>query len=354
VSIKPITQQTQQVQSDHVDSDQVVSDPIDKKSVGAVTALDIYRRVVLIRRFEERVGMLFRQGQLPGFVHLYIGQEAIAAGVCTALRDDDYIVSTHRGHGHVIAKGGDPDRMMAELFGKVTGYCKGKGGSMHIADFSKGVLGACGIVAGGLPIAVGAALSAKTRSTDQVAVTFFGDGAANEGSFHESLNLASTLNLGVLFVCENNQYGEFTAATDAMNIENVAERAASYGIAGVIVDGSDPLEMHLLAQQAVARARQGGGPTLIEAKTHRRDHAEGEDAFLAGQKYRSDDELAAAESSDPLNRIHKDLLSFNFASAAELETIDAAAVNKVDAAVQFARNSDDPTEAVLLEDRWVA
>ncbi|MFM7584653.1 MAG: thiamine pyrophosphate-dependent dehydrogenase E1 component subunit alpha, partial [Caldilinea sp.] len=200
--------------------------------------LDLYTRILRIRRFEEQVGTLFAQGQLPGFVHLYIGEEAVGAGVCALLRDDDYIVSTHRGHGHVLAKGGDMQRMMAELFGKRTGYCKGKGGSMHIADFSIGMLGACGIVGGGIPVAVGAGLSAKTRGTDQVAVSFFGDGASNEGSFHESLNLASALALPVLFVCENNQYGEFTPAIHAMNIRDIALRAQGYGIPGVIVDGT--------------------------------------------------------------------------------------------------------------------
>ena len=180
--------------------------------------LDIYTRVLRIRRFEEEVGRLFRQGQLPGFVHLYIGEEAVAAGVCAALTDEDTIISTHRGHGHVIAKGGDIKRMMAELFGKASGYNKGKGGSMHIADFDIGMLGAIGIVGGGIPIAVGAGLSAWYQDTDRVSVCFFGDGAANEGSFHESLNLASTLTLPLIFVCENNQYGEFTPAANAMNI----------------------------------------------------------------------------------------------------------------------------------------
>ena len=217
--------------------------------------LDIYSRVLRIRRFEEPVGLLFSQGQLPGFVHLYIGEEAIAAGVCASLRKDDYIVSTHRGHGHVIAKGGNIDRMMAELFGKSDGYCKGKDGSMHIADFEIGILGACGIVGGGIPIAAGAALSALYRQTDQVAVSFFGDGAANEGSFHESLNLVSTLRLPAVFVCENNQYGEFTPAERAMNIKNIAERAASYGIEGIVTDGSDALAMYMVAERASGELR---------------------------------------------------------------------------------------------------
>lgn len=325
-----------------------------KEQLDPAVGLDIYRRCIRIRRFEEKVARLFRQGQLPGFVHLYIGEEAIAAGICAALREDDYIVSTHRGHGHVIAKGGDLDRMMAELFGKATGYCKGKGGSMHIADFSIGMLGACGIVGGGLPIAVGAALSSVTRGTDQVAATFFGDGASNEGSFHESVNMASTLSLPVLFVCENNHYGEFTPSTDAMNIENVADRAASYGIPGVIADGTDPLAMHIVGLEAVSRARRGEGPTLIEAKTHRRDHAEGESAFLAGQQYRSEQEMSAAEAGDPLTKLSEDLVELEFATSEELEKLDADATSAVDAALEFARNSPDPTVDVLLEDQWVS
>ena len=280
-----------------------------------------------IRRFEEQVGKLFAQGQLPGFVHLYIGEEAVGAGVCAALRDDDYIISTHRGHGHVIAKGGDFDRMMAELFGKATGYCKGKGGSMHIADFSIGMLGACGIVGGGIPVAVGAGLSAKTRGTDQVSVTFFGDGAANEGSFHESLNLASVLKLPVLFVCENNQYGEFTPADKAMNIKDVAIRAAGYGIPGVIVDGTDALAVHEAAQEAVARARRGEGPTLIEAKTHRKGgHAEGEEAFLGGQQYRSEAEKLDAQRKDPIFRLHEVIVERQLIALEQLETLDESIV----------------------------
>jgi pyruvate dehydrogenase E1 component alpha subunit len=194
-------------------------------TVSAETIIDIYTRMLRIRRFEEQVGALFAQGQLPGFVHLHIGEESVGAGVRAALRSDDYIVSTHRGHGHVIAKGGDFNRMMAELFGKATGCCKGKDGSMHIADFSIGMLGACGIGGGGIPVAVGAGFSAQYRGTDQVAVSLFGDGAANEGSFHESINLASALKLPVIFVCENNGCREFTPAERVMNIQDIADRA---------------------------------------------------------------------------------------------------------------------------------
>ena len=316
--------------------------------------IDIYQRVLRIRRFEEEVGHLFKNGQLPGLVHLYIGEEAVGAGVCAALRDDDYITSTHRGHGHVIAKGGDLNRMMAELFGKATGYCKGKGGSQHIADFEIGMLGACGIVGGGIPIAVGAGLSAKYRKTDQVSVCFFGDGAANEGSFHESLNLASAFNLPVIFVCENNQYGEFTPAVTVMNIENIADRAAGYGIPGIVADGTHALEMYTVAKEAVDRARTGEGPTLIEAKTHRRGgHAEGEEAFLAGQVYRLPEETEAAQRKDPVTILHRYMVENGVVGASDLEVIDEEITGSVSASVEFARNSPDPEIESIYEDTWV-
>jgi pyruvate dehydrogenase E1 component alpha subunit len=322
--------------------------------ISSETVLDIYTRILRIRRFEEQVGKLFSQGQLPGFVHLYIGEEAVGAGVCAALRDDDYIVSTHRGHGHVIAKGGDFNRMMAELFGKATGYCKGKGGSMHIADFEIGMLGACGIVGGGLPVAVGAGLSAYYRGSDQVSVTFFGDGAANEGSFHESLNLASALKLPVIFVCENNQYGEFTPAHKAMNIRDIALRAQGYGIPGVIADGCDAFAMYNVAAEAVARARRGEGPTLIEAKTHRRGgHAEGEEAFLAGQQYRSAEEKAEALQKDPLLRLHEYVIRNQLVAVETLETLDQEITQAVVEAVAYARSSPDPDVTILYADGWV-
>ena len=315
--------------------------------------LDIYNRILRIRRFEEQVGKLFAQGQLPGFVHLYIGEEAVGAGVCAALRDDDYIISTHRGHGHVIAKGGDFKRMMAELFGKATGYCKGKGGSMHIADFDIGMLGACGIVGGGIPVAVGAGLSAYYRGTDQVSVTFFGDGAANEGSFHESLNLASALKLPVIFVCENNQYGEFTPAAKAMNIKDIADRAKGYGIPGVIADGTDALAMYSAASEAVARARSGQGPTLLEAKTHRKGgHSEGEDAFLAGQKYRLSAEQEEARKKDPLLRLHDYVTEHKLVAMESIETLDQQIIQEVTEAVAYARSSPDPDLNILYEDMW--
>ena len=319
--------------------------------------LDIYTRMLRIRRFEEQVGTLFAQGQLPGFVHLYIGEEAVGAGVCAALRDDDYIVSTHRGHGHVIAKGGDFNRMMAELFGKATGYCKGKGGSMHIADFQIGMLGACGIVGGGIPIAVGAGLSAKYRGTDQVSVSFFGDGASNEGSFHESLNLAAVMKLPVIFVCENNQYGEFTPMERVTGVRDIALRAAGYGMPGVIVDGTDAVAIYDTAEAAVQRARSGEGPTLIEAKTHRKGgHAEGEKAFLAGGVYRSPEELDAAQRKDPLVIMHGQMMTMMTLNAMTpnlLEELDQAITKAVADSVVFARQSPEPKVESIYEDGWV-
>jgi len=324
------------------------------QGISVAVVLDIYTRVLRIRRFEEAVARLFRQGQLPGFVHLYIGEEAVAAGVCAALTDEDTIISTHRGHGHVIAKGGDLKRMMAELFGKAAGYNKGKGGSMHIADFDIGMLGAIGIVGGGLPIAVGAGLSAWYTGSERVSVCFFGDGAANEGSFHESLNLASTLALPVIFVCENNQYGEFTPAQNAMNITNIADRAGGYGMPGQIADGTDALEMYRVTAAAVARARSGGGPTLIEAKTHRRgSHAEGEEAFLAGQTYRDEQETAQAQAKDPLLLLHDYVSENKIFPADRLETLDFEITQAVAEAVEAARHSPDPEPESLFEDLWL-
>ena len=327
---------------------------MDHRDIPIDVILDIYTRILRIRRFEEEVGKLFRQGQLPGFVHLYIGEEAVAAGVCAALTDEDTIISTHRGHGHVIAKGGDIKRMMAELFGKASGYCKGKGGSMHIADFDIGMLGACGIVGGGIPVAVGAGLSAWYSGSERVSLCFFGDGAANEGSFHESLNLASALNLPVIFVCENNQYGEFTPASRAMNIEDIAARAAGYGIPGIIADGSDALEMYRIATAAVQRARAGQGPTLIEAKTHRSGgHAEGEEAFLAGQQYRSEAELAQARAKDPLRLLHTYVVEKDLIPADQLESLDEGITRALREAVAFARESPLPEVDSIYDDLWL-
>ena len=316
--------------------------------------MDIYNRMVMIRKFEEKAGTIFSQGQLAGFLHLYIGEEAVGAGVCAALNDDDYIVSTHRGHGHLIAKGGDVNKIMAELFGKSTGYCKGTGGSMHVADFSKGMLGACGIVGGGIPIAVGAALTIKRKHTNQVAVTFFGDGASNEGSFHESINFAAAQNLPVIFLVENNGYGEFTPQNRSTRIENIADRAAGYGIPGVIVDGMDAVAVYETTKEWVEKLRNGEGPVLIEAKTHRKvGHSEGESAFLDGQTYRLPEEEKIAMETCPIENLKKYLLDHDLAQKEELEEVERAAQEKIEAAVEYAKNSPFPTEEDLYTDTWV-
>ncbi len=316
--------------------------------------MDMYNRMVMIRKFEEKAQSLFAKGQLAGFLHLYIGEEAVGAGVCAALNDDDYIVSTHRGHGHLIAKGGDVNKIMAELYGKVTGYCKGKGGSMHVADFSKGMLGACGIVGGGIPIAVGAALSSKLRGTKQVAVSFFGDGASNEGSFHESVNFAAVQKLPVIFLVENNGYGEFTPQHRAMRVENIADRAIGYGIPGVIVDGMNVMEVYETVKEWVEKLRNGEGPVIIEAKTHRKvGHSEGEEVFLDRQVYRLPDEEKTAKETDPIENLKEYLLDNSIASVTELEEIEQAAEAKIEKAVEFAQNSPFPEKEELFTDTWV-
>src|SRR5438067_3707401 len=229
-------------------------------------ALWIYERMTLIREFENRIAGLFAAGQLAGFLHFYAGEEAVAVGVCANLNDDDFITSTHRGHGHCIAKEVDVNEMMAELYGKATGSCRGKGGSMHIADVSKGMLGANGIVGGGAPLAVGAGLTAKINGSGQVAVCFFGDGASNQGAFHEAANLAAIWKLPVLFVCENNGYAEATPATYSVSVVDIAKRAEAYNIPGFVVDGQDVFAVYEATGEAVKRARNGEGPTLLEIR----------------------------------------------------------------------------------------
>ena len=261
--------------------------------------LDMHHRMVRIRHFEEAAGRLAEESRLPGFLHLYVGEEAVAAGVCAALTDDDQISSTHRGHGHLVAKGGDFERMMAELMGKSTGYCKGKGGSMHICDLDLGMLGANGIVGGGVPIAVGAGFANKYRDDGRVSVVFFGDGASNIGAFHEAANMAAALQLPVVFVCENNEYGEFTPRDRTMAITDVVDRAAGYGMPGVIVDGMDVVAVHEAAAEAVDRARSGQGPSFLEAKTYRFYNHHGIQTL--GMKYRSDEELAEWKKRDPID-----------------------------------------------------
>jgi pyruvate dehydrogenase E1 component alpha subunit len=305
-------------------------------------AVQLYETMFKIRKFEEAVGELFARGKIPGFLHTYIGEEAIAAGVCANLRLEDKIISTHRGHGHLIAKGGKFDLMMAELFGKRTGYNKGKGGSMHIAEPDLGMLGANAVVGAGIAIINGAAFTAQYLDTDHVAVAFFGDGATNTGTFHEALNLASVWNLPSIFVCENNGYAESTPQRQHQKIKDVAVRATSYAIPSTIVDGNDVGAVYLEAKEAVARARTGGGPTLIEAKTKRwRGHHESDT-----QTYRPKEELQGLEKIDPIRNWRTVLLGMGF-SEESIQKIESNIEDELKLAVAFAEQSPlpDPADA---------
>jgi len=315
-------------------------------SLDRALLLRIHRTMVRIRQFEQRAMELFLAGELPGFLHSCLGQEAVPAGVCATLREDDYITSTHRGHGHVIAKGLRFDRMMAELYGKTTGYCKGKGGSMHIADFSLGVLGANGIVGAGIPIATGAALSAQMRRSGQVAVAFFGDGATSQGSFHEAANVAAVWNLPVVYVCENNRYAVSTPVQRQMRIASVADRAAAYGFPGVSVDGNDPLAVYEAAREAVERARCGGGPTLLECRTYRwMGHYIGDPA-----NYRPAEEVAWWKQRDPLVLFEQRLAEQEVLSGGEIQQVHDQVREELEAAIEFARRSPAPAPEDALED----
>jgi pyruvate dehydrogenase E1 component alpha subunit len=308
--------------------------------------IDMYRVMLRIRVFENRVYKEFAAGHIGGFVHLYAGEEAIATGACATLRTDDYITSTHRGHGHVIAKGGKTDRMMAELYGKKTGYNKGKGGSMHIADPDIGVLGASGIVAAAIPIAGGAALSAKMRGTDQVTICFFGDGACNTSRFHEGVNLASIWKLPIVYVIENNVYAESTPISYAANIPNIADRAAAYGIPGKTVDGNDVLAVYEAVGEAVARAKKGEGPTLVECKTCRHyGHYEGDT-----QTYRTKREIEECKKRDPIPRFRKKLVEMGVFTEKDADKIDQEINEEIEEAVKFAEESPLPAPEETLED----
>lgn len=308
--------------------------------------LDMYRKVLELRLFEEKVYELFGQNLIPGTIHLYLGEEASAVGICSALRQDDYIQSTHRGHGHCIAKGADLGKMMAEIMGKGTGYCKGKGGSMHVTDFDKGILGATGVVGSGLPLAVGAGLSAKMKGTDQVVAVFFGEGASNQGTFHESLNLASVWKLPVLFVCENNLYAMGTRQSIAMVLENVADRASAYGMPGVIVDGNDVVDVYRVASEAVRRARKGEGPTLIETKTYRlKGHSRFDPAT-----YRPKEEVEEWIKRDAVKRMRDRLLDERVAKEDELKKIEDQVKLKVEEASKFAKESPQPEPTCVCDD----
>jgi pyruvate dehydrogenase E1 component alpha subunit len=271
----------------------------------------LYERMLKIRYFEDKVRERYATGEMPGFVHLYLGEEAVAAGACVALQDDDYINSTHRGHGHVIGKGGEMKYAMAELYAKVDGYNKGKGGSMHMAAPELGILGADGIVGGGLPIATGAGMSAKLLKNNRVVVCFFGDGGSNQGTFHESINIAAAFDLPVVYVCENNLYGVGTRQSTVRKVVDIADRAVGYAIPGVIVDGNDAITVYTAVGDAVERARQGEGPALIECKTYRwRTHFEGEP-----DNYRTPDEVQGWIANESISRMKHTLIEQGVATA---------------------------------------
>ncbi len=312
--------------------------------------VSMFRTMVLIRAFEEKADELFALGKVHGTMHLSLGQEAVAAGVCAALTPDDYILSTHRGHGHCLARGADVRLMMAEFLGKETGYCHGRGGSMHIADVEHGNLGANGIVAGGLPIATGVGLSIVLRKTPQVCVAFFGDGAANEGAFHESLNLAAIWNLPVVFICENNQYAMSMSVKSAMRVERISDRAYAYGIPGMTVDGMDVVAVYGAAVAASGRARGGAGPTLLECVTYRfKGHSKSD-----RQRYRTADEVDQWRRRDPIARFRQALAGQGILNEAAAEQCETEARAVVDAAVAFAEASPEPDPARLLEGVYAA
>ncbi len=317
---------------------------IDKKS-----CLKMYERMLTIRCFEEKAIELFEHNLIRGNIHPCIGQEAVSVGACTPLRRDDFMVNTHRGHGNCIAKGADLKLMMAELLGKSTGYCKGKGGSMHIADFQGGNLGANGIVGGGLPIAVGAGISIQNRGTDQVAVCFFGDGATNQGTFHESLNLAALWKLPVIFVCENNLYGLSTPVRESISVVNLSDRAKAYGIPGLSIDGNDILMVHNKMTEAVDRARAGEGPTLLDCITYRFfGHFTGDPG--KGITYRSKKEMEQWLKRCPIKRFRDRLIQKEKVTEKMLMTIEANVKASIEEAVQFAQESPLPLPEDALQD----
>ena len=310
--------------------------------------IEMYKKMLEIRRFEEKVYDLFTQNLIPGTMHLYIGEEAVAVGVCAALDINDFITSTHRGHGHCIAKGASLKKMMAELFGKRTGYCKGKGGSMHITDKSINMLGANAVVGGAIPIAVGAGLSCKLKYPERVAACFFGDGASNQGTFHEGVNMAAVWDLPVIFVCENNLYAMGTRQSIAMKVHNISERAAGYGVPGVTVDGNDVMEVYGAAKEAVLRARRGEGPTLIECKTYRhKGHSRFDPA-----KYRPEPEVEEWMAKDPLILFKVKLLDKGVPEEF-FQKVEGDVKREIEEAVEFAQNSPLPAPEEALDDVWV-
>ena len=310
--------------------------------------IDMYTTMLRIRLFEEKLNELIAAARIGGFIHLYLGEEAIAAGVCATLRESDYVTSTHRGHGHMIAKGGRTDLMMAELFAKKTGYCKGKGGSMHIADLDLGIIGANGIVGAGPPLATGAGLACQYRGSDDVSICFFGDGASNQGTAHEAMNMASVWKLPVVFVAENNGFAEFTAQSDHQAIRSITERAAGYDMPSASVDGNDVIAVYEATTEAVQQARDGKGPTLLECVTFRiAGHFVGDP-----EAYRDAEDVAAwkADDKDPIARFEKILLKKKVADAGQFADIRETLNKELAEAVQFAEESPEPDVEDLLAD----
>ena len=309
-------------------------------------------RMWLIRHFEVRVMEVHSAGEFTGAAHPYIGEEAVAVGACAALKDTDYIAGNHRSHGHPLAKGGDVKRAMAELYGRVDGYCKGKGGSMHLADFSIGILGESGIVASSVPVATGAALAAKIKNQNFVSMVFFGDGASNQGACHESMNLASLWKLPVIFLCENNQYAVTTSYHDSVAVEHISDRASAYNMPGILVDGQDAVAMYEATEQAVKRARNNEGPTLIEALTYRfEEHSLGLGRVRRGE-YRTEDEIGEWKLRDPIIVHEEKLINHGILTREECDAVSKAKEAEVEEAIEFARNSPYPQPEELFEDMW--
>jgi len=308
-------------------------------------SVELLTTMLKIRYFEQAAKTLYKEGQIPGSIHLYIGEEAVAAGACANLDQSDYISSTHRGHGHVIARGGDLNRVMAELFGKADGYNGGRGGSMHIATMELGILGANGIVGAGIPLATGAAFSSFVRKSGQVTICFFGDGATNQGTFHEALNIASVFSLPVVYVCENNLYGVGTCIKNTTRCQQLSMRSFGYGIEGITIDGNDVMAVYETVGKAVQKARSGGGPTFIEAETYRwGTHFEGEP-----DTYRSPEEVMKWKEAEPIARFEKELTGKNIMDAEQIKALHKNIQDQVNKAVEFAKASPHPDAGDVLK-----
>ena len=314
----------------------------DKKFLG-----NLYSTMLRIREFEDQVLEFYKYGKMPGLAHLYIGEEAVATGACATLKKNDFAGSTHRGHGHLIAQGADTKRMMAEILGKKDGYCKGKGGSMHIVDMSKGILGANGIVGAGIPIATGAAYMSKIKNTGQVTLSFFGDSASNQGTFHESLNMASAWKLPIVYIIENNLYGISVGIDRVTNVKDLSVRAVAYGIDGFTIDGNDVLQVYETVKKAVDKAREGGGPTIIECKTYRwKGHHAGDPAT----QYRTREEEASWKERCPIDCFRSYLVDNSFLTEKDVVKIEAAVKLEIKEAADFAQNSPYPDAAEAFTD----